>query len=525
MYMASSQFKVLVGVQLDKKSLSALQGQIDGKKINIKANFDSKGILSELKAINATIKSLGKISGLDSVSADLTQTSSKATKANSDFSRLLATIRQIGGLRAKIMGLDASSEQASILLNRLMQLEREASELKNTLNGNMSGAQFERLSKTMSDASVKADLFNAKIKDIVNVNMSNGTFHAQMSKIEASLNRIQSQSPQTVSAVNALRDAFAKLQAAQKTNDASVMANAHNNFTAALRAANNQIQMNISSEKKLIASERQLANASRQTASAMRLMNSKESLISSIDLWLKNNSMATKQFGAQLSELKMKLMSCDATELNNLRHEFSEIKKAAQMAGVASLNFTDRLKAQMRRYSSYFSIASGFMYGTMAIRNMARAILEVDTAMTGLYRVTEMTSSKMEGFYDNMIASAKEYGRTLTDTINATTDWVRAGFDAETALGLAEKTAMYQNVSDLDYDEASENLLTSFNGFKESLMNAYGGSEVEAVGHIVDVLNELDNNFSVTSAGLGEGLSRSASALQIAGNTFEESAA
>lgn len=33
------------------------------------------------------------------------------------------------------------------------------------------------------------------------------------------------------------------------------------------------------------------------------------------------------------------------------------------------------------------------------------------------------------------------------------------------------------------------------------------------------------NQYSVTSAGLGEGLARSASALQLAGNTFEEAAA
>lgn len=34
-----------------------------------------------------------------------------------------------------------------------------------------------------------------------------------------------------------------------------------------------------------------------------------------------------------------------------------------------------------------------------------------------------------------------------------------------------------------------------------------------------------ENQYSVTSAGLGEGLARSASALQLAGNTFEEAAA
>lgn len=33
------------------------------------------------------------------------------------------------------------------------------------------------------------------------------------------------------------------------------------------------------------------------------------------------------------------------------------------------------------------------------------------------------------------------------------------------------------------------------------------------------------NKYSITSAGLGEGLARSASALQLAGNTFEEAAA
>lgn len=41
---------------------------------------------------------------------------------------------------------------------------------------------------------------------------------------------------------------------------------------------------------------------------------------------------------------------------------------------------------------------------------------------------------------------------------------------------------------------------------------------------VCDESNRL-NKFSVTSAGLGEGLARSASALQMAGNTFEQSAA
>ena len=178
--------------------------------------------------------------------------------------------------------------------------------------------------------------------------------------------------------------------------------------------------------------------------------------------------------------------------LNNLKSEFQQIKLEAQAAGKTGLTFGDRLKRQFKEYSSYVGIAGAFAAGAQAMRTMAQNVLEVDTAMTGLYRVTDMTASQYDSFYDDMIASAKEYGSTLTDTINATSDWVRAGFDADTALGLADVTAIYQHVSDLDYDEASQNLLTAYNGFKDSFNQDFGGDAVASVEHIADAFNELD---------------------------------
>jgi TP901 family phage tail tape measure protein len=164
------------------------------------------------------------------------------------------------------------------------------------------------------------------------------------------------------------------------------------------------------------------------------------------------------------------------------------------------------------------------MYTEQALREMFNTVLEIDTAMTGLYRVTDLTTSQYDVLFNNMISSAKEYGATLNDIINATTDWVRAGFEADTALGLAEVTTMYQHISDLDYDTAAENLITAYNGFKDELDTAFSGDQVAAVNYIADIFNELDNNFAVTSAGLGEALTRSASALDLAGNTIQETA-
>ena len=527
MYMASSQFKVLVGVRLDAKSMSNLVRQINGTRIDLR--FNSKEVLNELTQIRTAINNIG--SGGGGGNKAMNDMSKQAREINSQFSRLLATEREMSSVRMRIEGLDKASSEARILIGYYNQLETRSAKLQSALKitstskGMLSTAQFEKLNDVMTKTGTNAVLAQDKIERMFSAMVGGGAAASKMSKIELSLSKISSQSDRTKVSVQMLKNAYDQLSRAKTPNE---KASAMNAFNTAYKTASHYIQENISKEKQLAAVKKQSTAAAREYNAAVRLDYNRANLRSTIDLWLKNNSAIkgnsadAKRLYAEIRKIQTELKSCDAVGLNNLRTRFSTVTKEAQRLGVATMSLGDRLRKQMQRYSAYFSIASVFMYGTMAIRNMARAVLEVDTAMTGLLRVTEMTASETDIMFDKMIDSAKEYGRTLTDTINATADWVRAGFDENTALGLAEKTAMYQNVSDLDYKEASENLLTSFNGFKEQLLAAYGGSEVEAVGHIVDVLNELDNKFSVTSAGLGEGLARSASALMLAGNTFEE---
>ena len=55
-------------------------------------------------------------------------------------------------------------------------------------------------------------------------------------------------------------------------------------------------------------------------------------------------------------------------------------------------------------------------------------------------------------------------------------------------------------------------------------MKAFG-IESDDTMSIIDRFNEVGNNFAITSAGIGEALQRSASALFAAGNTIDESIA
>ena len=87
----------------------------------------------------------------------------------------------------------------------------------------------------------------------------------------------------------------------------------------------------------------------------------------------------------------------------------------------------------------------------------------------------------------------------------------------EEAGELAKNTAILMNVSEFDNaEEASEALI--------STMQAYGYAAEDSM-HVVDVLNEIGNNFAVSSDGLAVALQDSASSLMAAGNNLEQSVA
>ncbi len=109
-------------------------------------------------------------------------------------------------------------------------------------------------------------------------------------------------------------------------------------------------------------------------------------------------------------------------------------------------------------------------------------------------------------------------GATVADTITATADFARLGFDIDEASGLADAALVYKNVGDgiEDVSEASQSII--------STMKAFGVEASDAMS-IVDKFNEVGNNFAISSQGIGEALTRSASALAAGGNTLDESIA
>lgn len=167
-------------------------------------------------------------------------------------------------------------------------------------------------------------------------------------------------------------------------------------------------------------------------------------------------------------------------------------------------------------FSGYALVMKIFNKCKQAISSIVTQIKDLDLAMTELRKVTDLTETAYSDFYNKIAGISKQIGATVSDTINSTADFARLGYGIVDSTQLAQSALIYKNVGDGigDVSEATESLISTMKAFK-----------VEAADSIdiVNMFNEVGNNFAISSSGIGEALIRSASALAGAGNSLEES--
>lgn len=340
--------------------------------------------------------------------------------------------------------------------------------------------------------------------------------------VDSKYNKINNPSEDLTKAYNVYKNAKKNLFDTENFADNVVAVNQYN---AALETVKNQLSIVANKERDAATAAKAEASAQKEAAAAIQLRSKANNLSMSMDAWLKRNSAAAKTFGGQIRSLQAELKSCDATRFSGIQSEFKTITTQAEIIGKTGLSMGDRLKMQFTKLSSYFGAASVIATGMQAVKEGFQNVLDVDTKLTELYRVTDFTSSQYSDVYDTLTTSAQKYGATLTDLISQTADWSRAGFsDPDTAARLSEITSVYQHIADLDAKTSMENLLTAYKGFEPQLKKQFGGDAAAAAEHIADVYNEIDNNYATTAADIGEAVKRSASALSLAGNSLEETA-
>lgn len=265
-------------------------------------------------------------------------------------------------------------------------------------------------------------------------------------------------------------------------------------YTVALAKANANTSSKLSSEqtKLLQTAEKYRATLNQSTEAATTYQSRLDDLVDRF----KSNKIGADDFRRSLEQWK------------------SSAKAAGAMAESAGQKFSRMLGDKI----GYGAIALVLMKIRQALGQVYTNVVNLDTAMTELKKVTDETDETYQKFLTNAASRARALGATITDTVNATASFARLGYGIEDASKLADAAVVYKHVGDEieSIDEASNSVISTMQAF---------GVEASDVMRIVDKFNQIGNKFAISSGGVGEAMQRSAAAMQAAGNTIDETLA
>lgn len=242
-----------------------------------------------------------------------------------------------------------------------------------------------------------------------------------------------------------------------------------------------------------------------------------DTLKSQISVYQSTNTKALKyhenDFNSLIQELDLAKTSEDVAKV---RAKFTTLKSEIKLTGQEGKTFWQTMRDGAKKFSSWMTLTSIISAVARDIKKMVTNVIELDSAMTNLKKVTDETGSTYERFLKNTAQQAKELHSTMTDLIEQTSTWAKLGFNLSESNTLAKASMIYSNVGEVDNEQAVTNIVSALKAFDIA---------AEDVMKIPDVYNKLGNEFAVSSKNLGSGMAQAATTMAMAGNNFNQVAA
>ena len=179
------------------------------------------------------------------------------------------------------------------------------------------------------------------------------------------------------------------------------------------------------------------------------------------------------------------------------------------------------LKDKLIQITKYVSAYEIFYKFVNAVRSGIEIVKELDTAMTEMKKVSKDSTEALKEFSKESHKIAQEIGSTASTIQNSAADWMRLGYSIKEASGLAKNTSILMNVSEFDdISSATEAMVAMIQAFKTD-----GKDVITLSEELIDKLNNIGNNYSISTSELAESLQRSSGTLIAANNSIDEAIA
>ena len=548
----------------DMKQVQDRLDTVEGKEYKIKLNVDEKKLSSVIYNLEKMLDSLGKGTGdfkqFENLSKELSSIVSEVQSLSKAFGKV-----DDSGTKTLLSSIQSIDKSLSELSQNILNVNKNIS----NMGGNMTGTvkQVENISNAYQNAAKEAEkLADAQSKIGQKTNISSGMKDAFPDKdvstsVESATNSIKEEN-------NALEQNTQKVKenTQAKEQNANVNLNKYDKRLDSYNGKVDKYQATIArfndggwTSNAYLENVQAVKNAVKEYEDLLKELKGKDvSLVTSDDIskldnyekkikdtiatvtnmsasekgynfvsgqkeldkihkLLAENSKMSSEARAKIKAYYAEIESGNPSmSLDKIHGEILKIYNAEVEAGRAGRTLWDTLKN-----SGFHQIAAQMagMVGVYDVINVVKeginTVRELDTAMTEVRKVSDATEAQYASFRDTVSSTAKEIASTNKELLNSSADFLRLGYSLEQAEDLAKNATLFVNVGDgVNITEATEDMITAMKAFD---------IQAEDSIKIVDDYNQIGNKYALSATDIGEAMKRSASALEVGNNSFEES--
>lgn len=236
-----------------------------------------------------------------------------------------------------------------------------------------------------------------------------------------------------------------------------------------------------------------------------RFVGKNPNLSSNGDLWkqIQDLDTAVKNYSGTLEENQAAM---------------AHVKAQAEALGLTTETLGQKFTRLWKEHFQTAAVMAGLHLVQQGMQQVYQNVVEVNTAMTELKKVTNETDTAYSKFTQRAAQQSRELGANISDYVQTTADWARLGYNLPNSEELARVSSLFANVGDgIDSaTQASEYLISTLKGFNLAADDAE---------RVVDIINQVANTEPASAQDISEILQRSAAALSASNTSFEKTVA
>lgn len=533
----------------DMKQVQDRLDTVEGREYTIKFNIDEKKLSSVISNLEKMLDSLGKGTGDFKQFENLSKELSSIVSEVQSLSKAFGKVDDSGAktLLSSIQNIDKSLFELS---QNILNVNKNMS----NMGGNTSGAvkQVENISNAYQDAAKEAEkladaqskigqktnIYSVSTESVTNsIKEENNVLEQNTQKVKentqakeqnanVNLNKYDKRLDSYNGKIDKYKTTIDRFNDGGWTSDTylknvQAVKNAVNEYETLLNELKGKDASLVTSddiskldkyEKKIKDTIATVTNMSASEKGYNFVSGQKE--LDKIHKLLNENSKMSSEAKAKIKAYYAEIESGNPSmSLDKIHGEILKIYNAEVEAGRAGRTLWDTLKN-----SGFHQIAAQMagMVGIYDVINLGKegfnVVRELNTALTEMRKVSDETVQNLKDYQATTFDTADAVGTTAKQIQNSTADWMRLGESMNQAAESAKDANVLLNVSEFEgIDEATESLVSMSQAYKD----------LDKMD-IIDVLNNIGNNYSISTDGLATALKDSASALVTANNDLNE---